>query len=58
MLNVCCIYVSVNQVSIGSDDDLSPIRIQVINLTNAGLLSIGTLGTNLSELLIKYKTFH
>ena len=40
---------SVNWVSTGSDNGLSPIRRQAIFLTNAGLLSIGPLGTNLSE---------
>ena len=34
-------YVSVNQVSSGSDNGLSPIRPQAISWTNAGLLLIG-----------------
>ena len=42
-----------NQVSIGSNDGLSPIRHQAIILTNAELLSIGTLATNFSEILTK-----
>ena len=42
-----------NQVSIGSDNGLSPIRRQAIIWTNAGLLSIGPLETNFSEILIK-----
>ena len=42
-----------NQVSIGSDDGLSPILRQAIIWTSAGLLSIGPLGTNLSEILTK-----
>ena len=36
-----CIYASVNRVSIGSDNGLSPIRRQIIILTSAGLLLIG-----------------
>ena len=46
-----------NQVSIGSDNDLSPIRRQAIIWTNAGLLSIGHLGTHFNEILIKTKNF-
>ena len=42
-----------NWVSIGSDNGLSPIRRQAIILTNAGLLSIGPLGTKFSQILIK-----
>ena len=50
-------YVSVNRVIIGSDNGLSPIWGQDIILTNAGLLSIGPLGTNFSEILIKIQNF-
>ena len=39
------IYVSVNQVSIGSDNGLSPTRRQAIIWISAGLLSIGSLGS-------------
>ena len=42
---------------IGSDNDLSPGRRQVIIWTNAGLLSIGTLRTNFSEILSEIYTF-
>ena len=35
-------YASMNRVSIGSDNGLSPIRHKAIIWTNAGLLSIGT----------------
>ena len=42
-----------NWVSIASDNGVSPIRRQAIIWTNAGLLSIGRLGTNFSENLIK-----
>ena len=38
-----------NWVSIGSGNGLSPVRRQAITRTNAGLLSIGLLGTNFSE---------
>ena len=48
---------SVNWVSTGSDNGLSPIRRQAIILTNAGLLSIGPLGTNFSKILIKMQNF-
>ena len=48
---------SVNQVSIGSDNGLSPIRRQAIIYTNAGLLSIRPLGTNFSEILIQIQNF-
>ena len=37
---------------IGSDNGLSPERRQAIILTNAGILLIGPLGTNFSEILI------
>ena len=42
---------------IGSDNGLSPERRQVIIWTNAGMLLIGPLGTNFSEILIKIQTF-
>ena len=50
-------YASLNRVSIGSDNGLSPIRRQAIILTNAGLLSIGPLGINFSEISIKIRSF-
>ena len=37
---------------IGSDNGLLPDRRQAIIWNNAGILSIGPLGTNLSEILI------
>ena len=46
------IYVSTTQAIIDSDNGLSPVRRQAIIQTNAGLLSIGTLG-NFIEILIK-----
>ena len=42
---------------IGSDDGLSPSRRQAIIWTNAGILSIGPLGANFSEILIEIHTF-
>ena len=42
---------------IGSDNGLSPDRRQVIIWTNAGMLLIGPLGTNFSEILIGILTF-
>ena len=42
---------------IGSDNGLSPDRRQAIIWTNAGLLLIGPLGTNFSEILIAFHTF-
>ena len=53
----CRIYVSVNRVSIGSDNGFSPTWHQAIIWTNAGLLSIGPLGTNFSEILIGIQNF-
>ena len=48
---------SVNWVSIGSDNGLSPVWLQAITWTNNGLLSIGNLGTNFSEIWIKIHNF-
>ena len=42
---------------IGSDNGLSPDRRQAITWTNAGLLLIGPLGTNFSEILIEILKF-
>ena len=42
---------------IGSDNGLSPSRRQAIIWTNAGILLIGPLGTNFSEIVIKIYTF-
>ena len=47
-------HICVNKLTIiGSENGLSPIWRQAIIWTNAGLLSIGPLGTNFSEVLIK-----
>ena len=42
---------------IGSDNGLSPGRRQPIIWTNAGILLIGPLGTNLGKILIRIQTF-
>ena len=44
-------------IIIGSDNGLSPGRRQAIIWTNAGILLIGPLGTNFSEILIEIDTF-
>ena len=48
---------SVNLTIIGSDNGLSPARRQAIRWTNAGILLIGPLGTNFSEILIGIQAF-
>ena len=45
------------QTIIGSDNGLSPDRRQAIIWTNDGILLIGPLGTNFSEILIEILTF-
>ena len=42
---------------IGWDNGLSPVRRQAIILTNAGILLIWPLGTNVNEILIGIQTF-
>ena len=46
-----------NRTSTGSDNGLSPGRRQAIIWTNGGILLIGSLGTNFSEILIEIQTF-
>ena len=46
-----------NLTIIGSDNGLSPERRQTIIWTSAGILLIGPLGTNFSEILIGVQTF-
>ena len=46
-----------NLTIIGSDNGLSPGRPQAITWTIAGILFIGSLGTNFSEMLIEFHTF-
>ena len=43
-------------IIIGSDNGLSPVRRQAI-ITSAGILLIGPLGRNFSEILIGIQTF-
>ena len=51
-------HICVGKVTIiGSDNGLSPDRRQAIIWTNAGILLIGPLGTNFSEILIEILTF-
>ena len=50
-------YMSVNCVSVGSGNGLSPVLLQAINWTNAGLLSIGPIGTNFSWIRIEIQNF-
>ena len=45
------------QAIVGSDNGLSPGRRQAIIWTNAGILLIGPLGTNFSEILVGIQTF-
>ena len=52
-------HICVGKLTIlGSDNGLSPGRRQAIIWTNAGILSIGPLGTNFSEILIKLHAFY
>ena len=46
-----------NLTIIGSDNGLSPGRRQAITWTNVGILLMGPLGTNFSEMLIEIHTF-
>ena len=51
-------HICVSNLTItGSDNGLSPVRCQAIIWTNAGILSIGSLGTNFSEILLRIETF-
>ena len=51
------IYTSVKLTIIGSDNGFSPGRRQAIIWTNAGILLIRTLETNLNEILSEIHTF-
>ena len=46
-----------NLTIIGSDNGLSPSRCQAITWTKVGILLIGPLGTNFSEMLMEIHTF-
>ena len=51
-------HICVNNLTIiGSDNGLSTGRRQAIIYTNAGILSIGPLGTKFSEILIEIHAF-
>ena len=51
-------HICVGKLSIiGSDNGLSPSRCQAIIWTNVGILLIGTLGTNFSDISIEIYTF-
>ena len=51
-------HICVNKLTIiSSDNGLSPGRRQAIIWTNAGILLIGPLGTNVSEILVGIQTF-
>ena len=51
-------YICVGKLTINnSDNGLSPERRQTIIWTNAGILLIGTLGTNFSDIIIEIQTF-
>ena len=51
-------HASTNQAIIDSSNDPMPFQHQDIISTNAGLLAIGPLGTNLCEIWFKMKNFH
>ena len=51
--HICVVELTI----IGSDNGLSPGRRRAIIWTNTGILSIGPLGTNFSEILIEIYTF-
>ena len=51
------ICASLNWVFFGSDNGLSPVRRQATIWTNAGILLIGRLGTNFSEISIGIQTY-
>ena len=45
------VHISVNKLTnVGSDNDLSPGQYHAITWTNAGILLIGPLGTNFSDI--------
>ena len=54
MMHICVIKLTI----IASDNDLVPGQRQAIIWTNAGILLIGPLGTNFSEILIQIHNFH
>ena len=57
IFRLCRIYASVDRVSIGQDNGLSPGWHQTIILTNAGISLMRPLVINFSEILIKINVF-
>ena len=60
VMHICIskMHIWVSKINIfGSNDDLLPGRCQTIICTNAGILSIGPLETNFSEIWIEINTF-
>ena len=57
MLSSSDAYASVDYVIIVSDDGLSPGRCQDIIWAKAGILLIGTMGTNFNEILVEIYIF-
>ena len=54
MTQIC---VSIKLTTIGPDNGLAPERRQAIIWTNAGMLLIGSLGSNFGEILIEIYSF-
>ena len=52
-----CIYASVKHTNNASHNSLSPDQCQSFIWTNAGILLIGSLGTNFNEIVIKIHVF-
>ena len=51
-------YICISKLTIiGSDNGLSPARHRAIIWTNAGILSNGPLGTNISDILMEIQKF-
>ena len=57
MIHICIGNLTMIGSGNGSDNGLSPGRRQAITWTNVGILLIGPLGTNFSEMLIEIHTF-
>ena len=58
MINMLCFTTGVNKLAtIGSNNGLSPDQHRAFIWTNAGLLLIGPLGKNFSEISIKSDTY-
>ena len=55
--HICVGKLTIIVTIIGTDNGLSPEGRQAIICTNAGILLIGPLGTNFSEILIQIQTF-